>query len=304
MQVLIFLTRERLIYPIYLFCFGGRLESISDRILDRELADKEDSKRFRIIGKRLHDGYAHYKRYLVILNTISKHGFGYLFDRIKSVNIIPKLEDEKKEIKNYPAAIRLRLMFQELGPTFIKVGQILSTRPDLVPEEYARELENLRDSVAPIPFNDMESILQNEFGRKIEDVFKTFKKEPIGSASIGQVYLAVTKEGKRVAVKVQRPKVKNKIMADMEILEDLAEMFKNIMSLSDVMDPIEIINEFKRLLTRELDYTVEARSIEHFRRDFSTEPDVFIPNIYWDLPLKEYSPWIMSMLYLSLLWVR
>jgi len=218
------------------------LESISDRILDRELADKEDSKRFRIIGKRLHDGYVHYKRYLEILNVISKHGFGYLFDRIKSVNIIPKLEVTKKEIKNYPAAIRLRLMLQELGPTFIKVGQILSTRPDLVPEAYAQELENLKDNVAPMPFSDVKTIVETELGQKIEENFDNFIKEPVGSASIGQVHLAVIKDGKEVAVKVQRLKVKNKIIADMEILEDVAEMFKDIISLSDVMDPIEMIN--------------------------------------------------------------
>ncbi len=264
------------------------MESISDRILDRELADKEDTKSFRIIGKRLHDGYVHYRRYLEILNVISKHGFGYLFDRLKSVNIIPKTEEAKKEIKDYPAAIRLRLMLQELGPTFIKVGQILSTRPDLVPEEYAHELENLRDNVAPMPFNEMESILQKELGHKFEHVFTTFNKTPIGSASIGQVHLAITKDGKEVAVKIQRPKVKNTIMADMEILEDLAEMFKNIISLNDVLDPIEMITEFKRLLTRELDYTIEARSIEHFRRDFSNadEVNVVIPNIYWELTTK------------------
>jgi len=262
------------------------LESISDRILDRELADKEDSKKFRIIGKRLHNGYVHYKRYLEILNVISKHGFGYLFDRIKSVNIIPKLEVTKKEIKNYPAAIRLRLMLQELGPTFIKVGQILSTRPDLVPEAYAQELENLKDNVAPMPFSDVKTIVETELGQKIEENFDNFIKEPVGSASIGQVHLAVIKDGKEVAVKVQRLKVKNKIIADMEILEDVAEMFKDIISLSDVMDPIEMINEFKRLLTRELDYTVEARSIEHFRRDFSDVADVFIPDIYWNLTTK------------------
>ena len=262
------------------------MESISDRILDRELADKEDSKKFRIIGKRLHNGYVHYKRYLEILNVISKHGFGYLFDRIKSVNIIPKLEVTKKEIKNYPAAIRLRLMLQELGPTFIKVGQILSTRPDLVPEAYAQELENLKDNVAPMPFSDVKTIVETELGQKIEENFDNFIKEPVGSASIGQVHLAVIKDGKEVAVKVQRLKVKNKIIADMEILEDVAEMFKDIISLSDVMDPIEMINEFKRLLTRELDYTVEARSIEHFRRDFSDVADVFIPDIYWNLTTK------------------
>jgi ubiquinone biosynthesis protein len=223
---------------------------------------------------------------LEILNIISKHGFGYLFDRLKSVNIIPKMEDAKKEIKEYPAAIRLRLMLQDLGPTFIKVGQILSTRPDLVPEEYAHELENLRDNVVPIPINEMEVIIQKELGGRLEDIFISFNRTPIGSASIGQVHLAITKNKKEVAVKVQRPNVKNNIMADMEILEDLAEMFKNIISLSEVMDPIEMINEFKRLLTRELDYTVEARSIEHFKRDFLDTTDVIIPNIYWELTTK------------------
>jgi ubiquinone biosynthesis protein len=105
----------------------------------------------------------------------------------------------------------------------------------------------------------------------------------VGSASIGQVHRALTKAKKKVAVKIQRPKVKDKIMADMKILEDLADMFSDILDISEVVDPIDMVREFKRLLSRELDYTIEARSIEHFRDDFSGVDEVVIPRVYWDL---------------------
>ncbi|UCH88899.1 MAG: AarF/ABC1/UbiB kinase family protein [Thermoplasmata archaeon] len=259
------------------------MNSISDRIVDRELGGDSDGKRERIIGRRLREGYAHYKRYLEILNIVSKHGFGYLFERIKSVNIIPRLEGTREDLKTYSEAVRLRLMFEELGPTFIKIGQILSTRPDLVPEEYVRELESLKDDVKPMPYSDVSAIVEKELGKPINAAFTSFGKQPIGSASIGQVHKAKTKQGKLVAVKVQRSNVKKKIMVDMEIFEDLADMFGSLTGISEVIDPQELVKELKRLLVRELDYTIEARSIEHFRSDFSGVKEVYIPGVYWEL---------------------
>jgi ubiquinone biosynthesis protein len=251
--------------------------------LNRELGGEPGTKRERIIGRRLREGYIHYRRYLEILNIISKYGFGYLFDRVRSVNIIPKLEGTKEKIKHKPAGVRLRLMFEELGPTFIKIGQMLTTQPNLVPEEYIAELESLKDDVAPIPYEDVKTAVEKELGKKINDSFIKFDKTPVGSASIGQVHRALTKAKKKVAVKIQRPKVKDKIMADMKILEDLADMFSDILDISEVIDPIDMVREFKRLLSRELDYTIEARSIEHFRDDFSGVDEVVIPRVYWDL---------------------
>ena len=123
------------------------MNPISDQILARELGDDTGAKRERIIGRRLKEGFAHYKRYLEILNIISKYGFGYLFDRVKSVNVLPKLAGSKESVKKASAGARLRMMFEELGPTFIKIGQILTTQPNLIPAEYIRELENLKDEV-------------------------------------------------------------------------------------------------------------------------------------------------------------
>ncbi|MFW9880319.1 MAG: ABC1 kinase family protein [Candidatus Thorarchaeota archaeon] len=262
------------------------MNSISDRILDRELADEHDGIRMQILGSRLREGYVNYKRYLEILNIISKHGFGFLFDKLKNINITSKLAPEKEELKKYSKGTRLRLMFEDLGPTFIKIGQILSTRPDLVPEEYITELEHLRDNVEPIPEAEVNKIIENELGQKGINIFKTFKKSPIGAASIGQVHIATTKSGLKVAVKVQRPNVKNKILADMEILEDIAEMFGDMIGISEVTDPVDLVKEFKRLLSRELDYTIEARSIEHFWRDFENDEDVILPKVYWEYTTK------------------
>jgi ubiquinone biosynthesis protein len=263
------------------------LNSISDRILDRELGDGADGKRDRVIGRRLREGYVHYKRYIEILNVISKHGFGYLFDRLKNITVIHKLEGAKESLKNYPRGARLRMMFEELGPTFIKIGQILSTRPDLVPEEYVIELERLKDDVTPMPFEEVVSTIEREFGAELNTIFPKFRKAPVGSASIGQVHKAITPTGKTVAVKVQRQGIVDKIKADFEILDDLAEMFGDLASISEVMDPQDIVKEFKRLITRELDYTVEARSIEHFRRDFQDVEFVTIPEVYWDLTTRK-----------------
>ena len=275
-----------MIYPIVLLNSGGALNSISDRILDRELADENDDKRMRILGSRLREGYVNYKRYLEILNIISRHGFGFLFDKMKNINITSKLDPEKEDIKKYSTGTRLRLMFEDLGPTFIKIGQILSTRPDLVPEEYATELEHLRDNVEPMPEAEVNRIIEEELKQKATSIFKTFKKTPIGAASIGQVHLATTKNGLSIAVKIQRPNVKNKIFADMEILEDIAEMFADMIGISEVTDPIELVKEFKRLLSRELDYTIEARSIEHFWRDFETDKKVTVPKVHWEYTTK------------------
>ncbi len=156
------------------------MNSISDRILERELSDGADGKRDRVIGRRLREGYVHYKRYLEILNVISKHGFGYLFDRLKNITVIHKLESTKENLKNYPRGVRLRMMFEELGPTFVKIGQILSTRPDLVPEEYVNELERLKDDVTPMPFEEVVTTIEQEFGTNLNSIFPKFKKGACG----------------------------------------------------------------------------------------------------------------------------
>ncbi len=262
------------------------MNNISDRILDRELGIRGSDKQTRIIGRRLHEGYIHYKRYLEILNTISKHGFGYIFDKIKNIELAQRLDDERTELKGSPRGVRIRLMFEELGPTFIKIGQILSTRPDLVPAEFIHELEKLRDKVKPIDFKVVKETIENELNTKLGSIFKKFNEHPVGVASIGQVHKAVTIDNKLVAVKVQKPRIKETILADLEILEDISELFGDLTGIAEVMDPLEMVKEFKRLLTRELDYTIEARSIEHFQKDFTNVESVLIPKIYWKLTTK------------------
>jgi ubiquinone biosynthesis protein len=259
---------------------------MTDRILERELGDHTGKKKERIIGRRLKEEFSHYKRYLQILNTVSKFGFSYLFDRVKSINAVPKLESTNERIKSSPAAKRLRLMFEDLGPTFIKIGQILTTQPNLVPEEYISEFENLKDDVDPISFDLVKTTVEKELGKTIESTFSSFQKTPIGSASIGQVHRAKTRDDRWVAVKIQKPGTKDQIMADLKILEDIAEMFGDLLGISEIMDPNDMVQEFKRLLTRELDYTIEARSIEHFQRDFKKIDEVIIPKIYWKFTTK------------------
>jgi len=171
------------------------LSTISDRIVDRELSDETEIKRQRIIGRRLKEGYAHYKRYMEILNSFSKHGFGYLFERIKKSDLLPGFDGPKEDVHGYPEARRLRMVFEELGPTFIKIGQILSTRPDLVPGPYLDEFEKLRDSVAPMGFTTVRGIIEKELGVNPEQITPTASFiDDLGADSLDIVELVMAME--------------------------------------------------------------------------------------------------------------
>ncbi|UCF08535.1 MAG: AarF/ABC1/UbiB kinase family protein [Thermoplasmata archaeon] len=162
----------------------------------------------------------------------------------------------------------MRLLLEDLGPTFIKLGQMLSTRPDMIPDEYAKELGNLRDSVPPFPFEKVKELLESELGKTIPDIFESFEKEPIAAASIGQVHVAVLKAGKKkVAVKIQRPDVKEMIRADLNILNDMASILRRSFNNIDNFDPESVIEEFGHMILREIDYTLEGRNIERFKNN-------------------------------------
>jgi ubiquinone biosynthesis protein len=257
---------------------------ISGRIAQRELDERSsEGGRERIIGRRLKEGWSHYKRYLDIMNVISRFGFGYAFDKVRSVNPLPRLVKADKEVEGRPRAVRIREMFEELGPTFVKVGQVLTTQATMVPDDILEELEKLKGDVEPMPLPEVEAMVKAELGKGPDEAFARFGRQPVGSASIGQVYRARTHDGRKVAVKVQRTDAKETILADLKIMEDLAEVLGDLLEVGDVMDPMEMVEEFRRTLTRELDYTVEGRSIESFRRDFEGVGDVFVPQVYWKL---------------------
>jgi len=236
---------------------------------------------FDVVGRT----YRNINRYRQILTIIFKYGFGHI---IEALNIDRYLEIGLKMISRHkPARLerltqsqRTRLLFEELGPTFIKFGQILSTRPDLIPLEFIFELEKLQDNVPEFPFSDVEKAVAKAFGD--DTPFGSLEKEPIASASIGQVHLARLKTGERVAVKIQRPDIRKQIKVDLEIMNHLATLMERHIADLSFFRPIKIVEEFAETLDKELDYTLEASNMERVARQFVFDSTIHIPRVYLD----------------------
>jgi len=225
------------------------------------------------------------RRYRTLTNVAIKYGFGYLVDRfnlhpVRSVK--DRVSGTHKAHPELSDPERLRLMLEELGPTYIKFGQILSTRYDILPKEYIKELEKLQDTVPPFSHDEACRIVAEEFGIPIDEIFATFSCEPYASASLGQVHLATLPGGDRVVVKVQRPGIREVIDSDLRILRDLAHFADQHIREARALNPVGVISEFERILRAELDYTLEAQSADELRENFSDDPTVKIPMVYWD----------------------
>ena len=225
------------------------------------------------------------RRYRTLTNVAIKYGFGYLVDRF-NLHPVRSVKDRVSGThKAYPELSdpeRLRLMLEELGPTYIKFGQILSTRYDILPKEYIKELEKLQDTVPPFSHDEACRIVTEEFGMPIDEIFETFSCEPFASASLGQVHLATLPGGYRVIVKVQRPGIREVIDSDLRILRDLAHFADQHIREARALNPVGVISEFERIIRAELDYTLEAQSADELRENFSDDPTVKIPMVYWD----------------------
>ena len=179
--------------------------------------------------------------------------------------------------------MRVRFILQELGPTAVKFGQWMSTRPDILPLEYVAELEKLQDHVQPFSFEEVRAIIQGELGGEIEEFFEYFSEEVIASGSIAQVHRANLKDGTSVAVKVQRPGIAKTIDTDMEILLDLSKLAGEHIIKSDIYDPVAIVEEFAYAIERQLDFLSEARSVERFAQNFESIDYVYTPKVLVDL---------------------
>ncbi len=210
-----------------------------------------------------------------IAQVSARHGFGYVFERRRRRRTAPEHESAAAMGRH------LRELLDELGPTFVKFGQLLSTRPDLVPEEVAAELRLLQDSVSPFPFTDVQAVVQTELRADIETLFASFSAEPVAAASIGQVHIAELQSGRKVAVKVQRPSAQRRVESDLALLYQVARLARRRVKRLQFMDTVGVVDEFARSIRRELDYRIEARNAEVFRRNFADEPRVVIPRVYW-----------------------
>jgi ubiquinone biosynthesis protein len=216
-----------------------------------------------------------------IAQVAVKHGFGYFFSRNKLTDLLPGQEISPDGAVASERGQHLREMLDELGPTFVKFGQLLSTRPDVVPPDIVVELRKLQDDVSPFPFAQVEQVILEELGQPIERLFVEFVEQPIAAASIGQVHEAVLPNGRRVAVKVQRPTAPRQIEADLALLYQAAKLAKDRVRALDFIDAKSLVDEFARSLREELDYRQEARNANTFHRNFAGHPHVRIPRVYW-----------------------
>jgi ubiquinone biosynthesis protein len=176
----------------------------------------------------------------------------------------------------------MRLAIEELGPTFIKFGQIMSTRPDLIPPSYLAQLVKLRDTVPPAPWEAVKEQIERELDGSLDALFTSFEVEPVAAASLGQVHQATLPSGEEVVVKVQRPGIEETVEVDLEILFDLARLIQERIPLGKIYDFVEIAEEFAFTLRNEMDYRREGHNADRFRRNFADEPALYIPRVYWD----------------------
>jgi ubiquinone biosynthesis protein len=216
-----------------------------------------------------------------IAQVAVKHGFGYFLERHRLTDVLPWHERDGAAETPSERGRHLREMFDELGPTFVKFGQLLSTRPDVVPPDIVIELQKLQDDVSPVPFAVVERVIREELGLTVEQAFLEFDSEPTAAASIGQVHHALLPNGERVAVKVQRPGAPRQIEADIALMYQAARLAKDRVRAVDFIDPEQLVDEFSRSIRSELDYRAEARNAEAFRRNFAGQPTVKIPRVYW-----------------------
>lgn len=209
-----------------------------------------------------------------ITRVLVRHGFGHLV-RMAGLEV----EGESVESK-IPLGRRIRLVLTDLGPTFVKLGQVLSVRPDIVPKDVLEELQGLQDNVPPAPFAEVRLSLERELGATLEERFASFDPVPLASASIAQVHRAVLHDGSAVAVKVQRPGIEPAIRSDLHILYTLAHLIHDRIHLPGLYTPVGIVQEFDAALTRELDFIQEARAATRFRRAFKPYPNIYAPQVF------------------------
>lgn len=227
----------------------------------------------------------HTHRYREIAGVLARHGLGYLVGLSGHERHVPfqrGLLGHPRRSEPYTRPEHVRLAFEELGATFIKLGQILSTRSDLLPPAYLTELARLQDAVPPVPSDQIEVTLVAELGRPITEAFATFDPTPLAAASIGQVHRATLADGVEVVVKVRRPGVVEQIEGDLEILHNLAARASRHWEVADQYDVVGLVAEFSETLRTELDYLREGHSAERIAANFADDPTVHIPRVFWE----------------------
>ncbi|MDQ5987425.1 MAG: putative protein kinase UbiB [Syntrophus sp. SKADARSKE-3] len=229
--------------------------------------------------------YKNIGRYRQILTVLFKYGYDGIIDRLNlgryievGMRLVSRRAAEHIEmVSNYE---RLRMAFEELGPTFIKLGQILSTRPDLIPLDLVQELSKLQDNVPPFSYAEAKDILEDELQLPLESVYSTFEETPMAAASIAQVHRATLLTGEKVAVKVQRPGIRKMIAEDLAILYHLAMLLERHIEELQLYRPTLIVEEFARSIRKEINFNVEMAHAERFARQFAGRVDLYVPRVF------------------------
>jgi ubiquinone biosynthesis protein len=238
--------------------------------------------------RRLSKTYRNINRFREILGVFVKHGFGDLSDVLH----LDKYLDLGTKYFRLPPRIatahltrpeRFRTALEELGPTFIKLGQMVGNRPDLLAPEWAAALEKLQDEVPPFPSEEAKAVVAAQFGKPVDSLFRHFGESPIASASMAQVYKAELLTGEKVAVKVQRPGIEDLVKVDLEIMFHLAFLLEKYVQGMDVLNPMSICEEFERTIVKELDFSLEASQMERFAQASADLPIFYVPKVYRSL---------------------
>ena len=224
-------------------------------------------------------------RFTVIARVMVKHGLGDVLERF-----LGRAEKKEKGLKQkglffksgFPSPRRIRLALEELGPSFIKLGQLMSTRADMFPPEYIEEFTKFQDNVPPVPFPEIKQVIEGELKRPLLEIFKSFDPEPIAAASVAQVHLAELHTGETLAIKVIRPGIDQKIRQDIRLMYYLADKIEKKTEMGRLVGATNLVKEFERIIFKELDMLIEAGSIEKFARNFQDLDEIYILKVYWD----------------------
>jgi ubiquinone biosynthesis protein len=230
------------------------------------------------------------KRYRQVVKVLFKYGFDNLLAYLSLTEVVTRwrrmLRRETSALAELSQAERMRMALEELGPTFIKLGQFLSTRADILPPNYIKEFSKLQDDVPPFSYDEVVTAIRLESGRDLDDLFSLFEPVPIAAASIAQVHRARLRSGEEVVVKIRRPGIQEQVETDIEALMLLAMVAERHLSNSEIYDPTGQVRELARTIRREMDLTLEGRTIERFAASFADDPTLYFPKVYWDVSSK------------------
>ncbi|MEZ4598526.1 MAG: AarF/UbiB family protein [Syntrophotaleaceae bacterium] len=225
------------------------------------------------------------RRYRQVLGVLIKYGFGHIVEQLNIHQYLRRATPRvaMRNIARLGGPVRLRLAMEELGPTFVKLGQVLSTRPDIMPADFVQELSKLQDTVPPVSLEAIMGQIEKELGQPVQTLFAEFFPKPLAAASIAQVHQARLHSGELVVVKVRRPGIQQVIRTDIDILMNLARLVERHLPSGEFLNPTGLVREFRRTIIREMSFSREGHTIDRFRENFKQDPTVYVPRIFHSL---------------------